>query len=581
MTADPRAAAFALALALAALAAAPAQTAAPDADADARDHLKRLQADNVATAKQVRPRAYHFGSQGSPGAFSNHTSHSNRLVPVYTFGRKLDLGAVTGKNSAYRDPKRVEALYGYLPENTVNPAADYADQSDMRRVMEAAVAAGVKHLFIVWFDGTDWPTFQAAAAAKTGKPYREGKGSGLAFQDYDAAGTAAFGALVTSPTHDLNDPDVDRQAVAIPPRSTRGGYDVRFAGPNPWTPGPLAAKAPGYLKGASGNDADKAGVKAAGGVVHAYTDSSCSAAEFISGAKSYNNGVNVKDDGTFVPTLFNRLQEQGWRLGTATSVPFDHASPAAMYAHNVYRDDYQDLARDMLGLDSASQHAGKEPRHPGLDVVLGVGAGQDGSEKGIIAQGKNAVQGNLYVTDADRAAVDVRNGGRYVVTGTTPGARGAAVLSEAASLAAGKGLRLFGLFGDKGLGHLPYRTADGRFDPSPDLTGKAEKYTRATLMEQPTLADMTRAALTVLGSKPGQPFALFVEAGDVDFALHANNLDNAVGAVYSGEDAVKVIFEWVETHSNWDDSAVVVTADHGHYLVIDDLDAVAGKAPAR
>jgi hypothetical protein len=27
----------------------------------------------------------------------------------------------------------------------------------------------------------------------------------------------------------------------------------------------------------------------------------------------------------------------------------------------------------------------------------------------------------------------------------------------------------------------------------------------------------------------------------------------------------------------WDDSAMIVTADHGHYLVINDLAAIAGK----
>ena len=87
---------------------------------------------------------------------------------------------------------------------------------------------------------------------------------------------------------------------------------------------------------------------------------------------------------------------------------------------------------------------------------------------------------------------------------------------------------------------------------------------------------MTEAALTVLARRPDQPFALFVEAGDVDFALHDNNLDNAVGAVYSGEDAVHAIIDWVETHSNWDDSLLIVSSDHGHYLVLDDPKALAG-----
>jgi alkaline phosphatase len=62
----------------------------------------------------------------------------------------------------------------------------------------------------------------------------------------------------------------------------------------------------------------------------------------------------------------------------------------------------------------------------------------------------------------------------------------------------------------------------------------------------------------------------------VDFALHANNLDNAIGAVFSGEEAVRVVIRWVETNSNWDESVLIVSADHGHYLVIDDVKALAG-----
>lgn len=56
------------------------------------DRLKDLQTTYVAGANQKRNRAYHFGSQGPGNVFSNHTSHTNRLVPVYVFGRKADLG---------------------------------------------------------------------------------------------------------------------------------------------------------------------------------------------------------------------------------------------------------------------------------------------------------------------------------------------------------------------------------------------------------------------------------------------------------------------------------------------------------
>jgi alkaline phosphatase len=540
------------------------------------DRIKRLQADAVAHKKEKRPRAFHFGSQGPSDVFSNHGSHTNRLIPVYVFGRKADLGAVTDKNSLYRDPAKIEKLYGVLPQNTVNPRAEYCDQSDLYRVQKEAIERGAKHLFIVWFDGLDWPTTQAAAIAKTGKVYTEGKGSGLIFQDETADGSAQYGYCVTSPTCDRNETDVNAQTVRIPADSLRGGYDARIAGPNPWTLGPLGPKAPGYLKGQSADETDKAGVRAVGGVFHAYTDSACSAAEFAEGHKAYNNGVNVTDDGQLITPLFHELQQKGWKVGTATSVPFDHVSPAAMYAHNVDRDDFQDLAREMLGLKSVTQVLGKEGTHPGLDVAMGVGFGQTIDPRIFETQGRNAAGGNPYITDADRAAIDVKSGGRYVVVHTEAGVHGAEALQKAATQAARSGQRLFGFYGSKSLVHLPYRTADGRFDPVAGVRGLAESYSPSDLNENPTLADMTRAALTVLGSRPDQPFALFVEAGDVDFALHDNNLDNAIGAVLSGEAAVKVIMEWVKAHSNWDDSVLIVTADHGHYLVLDDPTALTG-----
>src|SRR5262249_8352575 len=141
----------------------------------------------------------------------------------------------------------------------------------------------------------------------------------------------------------------------------------------------------------------------------AFTDSSQSAAEIVSGVKSYNNGINVTDNGQFVTTLFHELQEQGWKVGTVTSVPFDHASPAAMYAQNVHRDDYQDLARAMLGRTGIVQTTRQAPLRPGLDVVIGTGFGITTNARSLAAQGRNGVTGNLFITDTDLSAVDVKN----------------------------------------------------------------------------------------------------------------------------------------------------------------------------
>ena len=543
------------------------------------DLLKKLQTRYAASASEKEPRVFHFGSQGAGSVFSNHTSHTNRLVGVYVFGRKADLGYVIGENSLYRDAEKIRAVYGVVPENTVNPRAVYADMSDLYRVQKDAIARGAKYVFIVWFDGLDWPTTQAAAIVRSGKVYTEGKGSGLFFQDYTADGSAQYGFVVTSPTHDESIRDVDRQLVTIPPGSLGGGYDAQIAGPNPWTPGPLGHQAPGYLKGQSADEVDRAGVQSAGRVLHACTDSPQSAAELVSGVKSYNGGLNIADDSRLVPTLFHELQDQGWKVGTVTSVPFCHGSPAGVYVQNAERDDYQDIARAMLGLPGIIQQARQARLYPGLDVVIGTGYGIKANNSDLKKQGQNAVPGNLYLTDVDQAAIDVKNGGKYVCVQTETGSNGGQALLGASAKAAQSGARLFGFFGAATFDHLPYRTADGRFDPAPSLYRKgipvpAETYSAADLNAQPTLAQMTDAALGVLSAHPGQPFILFVEAGDVDFALHANNLDNAIGAIFSGEEAVRTVVRWVETHSNWDESVVIVTSDHGHYLVVDDPQAL-------
>ncbi len=393
--------------------------------ATAGDRLKELQAANVATKAEKASRPYHFGSQGPGDVFSNHASHSNRLIPVYVFGRKADLGAVTGERSVYRDPDRLRTLYGRLPENTVNPGAEYADQSDLYRVQRDAVARGARHLFIVWFDGMDWPTTQAAAIAKTGRVYAEGKGSGLLFQDYRADGSAQFGYYVTSPTHDNNDPDVDAQTVVIPADSLAGGYDARIAGPNPWTLGPLGPGAglPEGAVGQQGRPRGRGGRRRRPARLHRLVAERRRAGQrgqVVQQRRQRRRGGSARADA--VPPA----PGAGVGLGTVTSVPFDHVSPAAMYAHNVDRDDYQDLAREMLGLRGITQDDGKEGPHPGLDVVIGAGFGQETTARSLQALGRNGVAGNLHIADADKRAIDVRHGGKYVVAQTERGVNGAA-----------------------------------------------------------------------------------------------------------------------------------------------------------
>jgi alkaline phosphatase len=513
----------------------------------AEDHVRALQAEAVRSGKAA------WGHWGPDAAkYSSWTSHSNRLIPVYSFGMTLD--DVEGESSVYRDRDRLEKLYGFRSNSTLNPQAPYFDQTDIYRLQKLAVERGKKRIILVVFDGMDWWTTYAAAIHKSGAVgYREGRGTGLYFQDYRGADTD-FGYMVTSPHCDGAKTNVNSQTISGVGK-TRGGFDCLLAGDTPWA----LAKDPLYL------------ISKAKERKHAYTDSSSSATSMVAGIKTYNDAVNVDWRGRRVPTIAHALQEQGFAIGVVTSVPICHATPACAYSQNVHRDDYQDLTRDLLGLPSISNPV--EPLS-GVDLLFGAGWGVNTDKDD--AQGKNFVAGNKYLTADDRRAIDVEHGGKYVVAERTKGERGGDVLARAASEAIERKLRLFGFFGTKA-GHFPFRTADGGFDPTISLTWKdkvgavpvkAEAYTSADIEENPTLAQMATTALDVLAKK-SESFWLLIEPGDVDWANHANNIDNSIGAVISGDEAFRAVTDWIEARGGWDDSVVILTADHGHYLVLD------------
>lgn len=480
-------------------------------------------------------------------------THTNRLIPVYTFGTLgagagIDLNDYIGSNSPYRCRAAIQQLYGRVPKGTLNRKAEYFDQTNIYDIQLAAMRAGKKHIFLVVFDGMDWQTTQAAAIWKSKKNcYDSGRGAGLHFQDYQANGTTQYGAMVTAPYANTFSQNVNTQRVTLPDSLHLGGYASKLAGQFPWSIPPEGV----YIAGKSEQP----------GMDHPYPDSAATATSMTSGYKSYNGTINIDPESGQLTTIAHLAQKRGWKVGAVSSVPISHATPAASYAHNVSRNDYQDLTRDLLGLPSVSHP--KAPL-PGLDVLIGTGFGAERNKDS--GQGDNFVPGNGVLTQKDLQAIDSRSGGKYSVAVRTEGQSGAELLKLKADDAIANSRRLFGFFGTQ-FKHLPFQTADGNYNPPIGRSKKAEKYTEGDLLENPTLKDFTEQAIRVL-SHNDSPFWLMVEAGDVDWANHDDNIDNSIGAVLSGDDAVRSITNWVEKESNWDESLLIVTADHGHYLVL-------------
>jgi alkaline phosphatase len=61
-----------------------------------------------------------------------------------------------------------------------------------------------------------------------------------------------------------------------------------------------------------------------------------------------------------------------------------------------------------------------------------------------------------------------------------------------------------------------------------------------------------------------------VEGGDIDWSTHDDNMDNLIGTVFSFDDAVKTTIDWIGKNGGWQKNVLVVTADHDHYLTIND-----------
>ena len=97
-----------------------------------------------------------------------------------------------------------------------------------------------------------------------------------------------------------------------------------------------------------------------------------------------------------------------------------------------------------------------------------------------------------------------------------------------------------------------------------------EKLVQAEGSEVPTLAELTQGALKVL-EKNEKGFYLQVEEATVDGGNHGNNLLRAIRSIRMLNETVQRIAEWVEKNSSWEETLVIVTADHdtGGYWGLD------------
>ena len=272
------------------------------------------------------------------------------------------------------------------------------------------------------------------------------------------------------------------------------------------------------------------------------TDSAAAATALYAGVKTYNAAISVDTGRNRLYAITDKARDLGLAVGAVTTVPISHATPGAWAAHNDDRNNTYAIADEGLWGDpnttgtsiADSRYSGGHGLSlPALDVVIG---------------GGHPGWNTAYVNAAMRGKLTADNGqpGAFTFVERTAGlADGGARLLAAANNPTVT--RLAGLFGGAG-GNIEYRLADGSgHNP-----------------ENPTLAQMTMAALTVLARDP-DGFVVMVEGGAVDWAAHANNMNQMIGEMVGFNEAVETAIAWVDdpaSPADWSNTLVIVTGDH-------------------
>ncbi len=332
-----------------------------------------------------------------------------------------------------------------------------------------------------------------------------------------------------------------------------------------------------------------------------FPDSANTATTLYSGVKSYSGAIGVDIYEDDIQTLGEKARELGKSFGVVSSVPFNHATPASAIGHVSQRNKLTETSRvenfevalDENGVPFHEEHG--DGSHEGEPVFV---LDEDGNpipveDDNILYQILNETQPELILAGGhpdgrgderymDLETLEQLRNGETVYTFTERGENAAETLAEVASeIDVEEGEKLFGLYGARGQGgNLPWSTADGDYSNTgftsrldavrPLEEGEtAEEFIASEQDANPTLAQLTEAALDVLGDDE-DGFWVSIEGGDIDWAAHDNNLDNMIGATLDFADSVEVVQDWIAENGGYEENLLIVTADHDHYLTLNE-----------
>ncbi len=231
------------------------------------------------------------------------------------------------------------------------------------------------------------------------------------------------------------------------------------------------------------------------------TDSAASATAMANGCKANIGGLGICADGTIPTSAMDLAKRRGMKLAVITTAAIYDSSPAAFLCHVPNRRDYPAILSRYLEMDPT--------------VLMGGGKDQ------FVRKDRPS---DRSADDTDMSAAFEKHG--YVAVSNK---------QELEKAARGK---VLGLFGQR----------DMPFELDRD---------KAT---EPSLADMTRAAVRLLPDQSPKGFFAFVESENTDSASHLSDVASLIHDYREFDRAVGVAYEFYRKYPR--ETLILVASDH-------------------
>ena len=241
------------------------------------------------------------------------------------------------------------------------------------------------------------------------------------------------------------------------------------------------------------------------------TCSSAAGTAIACGVKAINGTLGVDKDSMNVESIATVLKRDGYKVGILTTVPINHATPAAFYSHSLKRTDYYAISNDIPASN--------------FDFFAGTGFLQFRGKDNDKESTEDVLERNGYTVSYGIEEFRRESAGKDKVVFCQAKNRG----------------RSAGYYVSDGLENTDVESED----PNVDLADA-------------TMAEMLELALEYFGDK--EPFFIMGEGGIIDWASHENRTMSTVENVIDFDNAVKVAYEFYKKHPK--QTLIVVTADH-------------------